>query len=61
MIEVSIAEIALFAWAIIATGYALKYKDGKYRADVFIHNLLKNKELRDELVADYEQFQKGQT
>lgn len=61
MIEVSITEIALFAWAIIATGYALKYKQVKHQSDVLIHNLLENKELRDGLVADYEQFQKGQT
>mgnify|MGYP006885902656 CR=1 FL=1 len=61
MIEVSITEIVLFAWAIIATGYALKYKQVKHQSDVFIHTLLENKELRDELVADYEQFQRGQS
>jgi hypothetical protein len=30
MIEVSITEIGLFAWAILATGFALKYKHDYY-------------------------------
>lgn len=60
MIEVSITEIALFAWAIIATGYALKYKQSRQHADMFIRELLDNKELRDHLVEDFAQFRKEQ-
>ena len=60
MIEVSITEIALFAWAIIATGYALKYKSEARGADVFIKVLLENKEVRDDVVAKFEQFRKEQ-
>jgi len=60
MIEVSITEIVLFAWAIIATGYALKYKSEAKGADVFIKVLLENKEVRDDVVAKFEQFRKEQ-
>lgn len=60
MIEVSITEIALFAWAIIATGYALKYKSEARGTDVFIKVLLENKEVRDDVVAKFEQFRKEQ-
>ena len=60
MIEVAITEIVLFAWAIIATGYALKYKSEARGADVFIKVLLENKEVRDDVVAKFEQFRKEQ-
>ena len=60
MIEVSMVEIALFAWAVIATGQALKYKSDARSSDVFIKLLLENKEARDEIVEQYEQFTKGQ-
>jgi hypothetical protein len=60
MIEVSTIEIVLFAWAIIATGYALKYKSEARGADVFIKVLLENKEVRDDVVAKFEQFRKEQ-
>jgi hypothetical protein len=60
MIEVSITEIALFCWAILATGYAFKYKQGRQHADMFIRELLENKELRDHIVEDFAQFRKEQ-
>jgi hypothetical protein len=60
MIEVAVTEIALFCWAIIATGYALKYKSEAKGADVFIKVLLENKEVRDDVVAKFEQFRKEQ-
>ena len=61
MIEVSAIEIVLFAWAIIATGYALKYKSEARGADVFIKVLLENKEVRDDVVAKFEQFRREQS
>jgi hypothetical protein len=60
MIEVSTTEIALFCWAVLATGYALRYKSEARGADVFIKVLLENKEVRDDVVAKFEQFRKGQ-
>lgn len=59
MIEFSIAEIGLFCWAVLATGYALKYKARAEGADLFVRVLIERKDLRDKLVAEYEQFKAG--
>ena len=56
MIEFSIGEIALFCWAVLATGYALKYKQEARAADLFIRVLLERKDVRDKLVAEFEEF-----
>ena len=57
MIEVSITEIALFAWAIIATGYAFKFKQDSQMGRRFIEALLGDEELRDRLIAEYKEVQ----
>lgn len=59
MIEFSLTEIALFCWAALATGYALRYKSEARAADLFIKVILERKEVRDKLVADYEEFKAG--
>jgi len=59
--EVSIIEVLLFCWAIIATSYAFKYKQNRHNADIFIRALLENKDLRDDLVKDFENFKRSQT
>ena len=53
MIEVSITEIALFAWAIIATGYAFRFKQDSQNGRRFVQALLEDEELREKIVADY--------
>ena len=55
MIEVSITEIALFAWAIIATGYALKNHHENQKSNVFIHALMNDDALRNEIVNKYKE------
>jgi len=57
MIEVSITEIALFAWAIIATGYALRFKHDSQMGRRFIQALLEDEELRDRLITEYKEVQ----
>ena len=57
MIEVSITEIALFAWAIIATGYAFRFKQDSQMGRRFIEALLGDEELRDRLIAEYKEVQ----
>ena len=59
MIEFSFGEIALFCWAVLATGYALKCKAQTESADLFIRVLLERKEVRDKIVAEYEEFKAG--
>jgi hypothetical protein len=54
MIEFTTTEFTLLCWAVVATAYALKLRDDKRGADRFIHEILRNKVLRDELVSKYE-------
>ena len=56
MIEFSFTEIALFCWAVLATGYALKWKSHANGADTFIRVILERKDVRDRLVAEFEEF-----
>lgn len=57
MIEVSITEIALFAWAIIATGYAFKFKQDSQAGRRFVQALLEDEELRNRLITEYKEVQ----
>jgi len=56
MIEITLTEVALFAWAVLATAAAFKYKDearmGKHMLRVFVEN----KEARDQLIAAHAKF-----
>jgi hypothetical protein len=54
MIEFSLMEIVLFCWAVLATGYALKYKSRAEGADFFARVLIENKGVRDQVVEAYE-------
>ena len=57
MIEVSITEMVLFAWAIIATGLYFRTKQEEHMVrKLFIH-LIENKEAREEMVKQYEMAQ----
>jgi hypothetical protein len=55
MIEVSVTEVVLFCWAVLATAYALKYKQQEQGAKMFIHAIMEDDKLRDTFVADYKQ------
>ena len=46
MIELSIAEIALFVWAAIATGYALRYKHEAYMAEIVLRKVIEDERQR---------------
>ena len=53
MIEVSISEIVLFAWASIATGLYLKTKQEEHMVrNLFVH-LIENDEAREEMVKQF--------
>ena len=56
MIEFSFVEIALFCWAVLATGYALRYKQEARASDLFVRVMLERKDVRDKLVAEFEEF-----
>lgn len=56
--EVSIIEVLLFCWGVLATAYALKYRHDAKGMGVFIRCILENKALRDDLVSELEQFKR---
>ena len=59
MIEISITDVLLFAWAAIATGFAFKYKEESHMSKYIIHKILSDKKLREEMTEGYEKVQKG--
>jgi hypothetical protein len=56
--EITIAEILLFAWAALATGAAFKYREDEERARYFLKMLIENEKARDQMVGAYEEFKK---
>ena len=58
MIEISLTEMFLFAWAIIATGYALKHKADKDGTMEILRRVIEDKEARDDIVGKYEEWKK---
>jgi hypothetical protein len=54
MIEFSLTEIALFCWAVLATGYALRYRQEVKGANFFARMLIERKDVRDQVVEAYE-------
>ena len=57
MIEVSMTEVLLFAWAIIATGYAFKFKQDSQNGKRFVQALLEDDDLREKVIAGYKEVQ----
>ena len=57
MIEISISEIVLFAWASLATGLYLKTKHEENMVRNLFMHLIENKEARDEMVKQFETAQ----
>ena len=53
MIELSVTDVLLFAWAAIATGYAFKYKEKAHMHEYVIHKVLTDEKIRSELVNSY--------
>jgi hypothetical protein len=57
MIEVSVSEIVLFAWASIATGLYLKTKHEEHMVRKLFMHMIENKEAREEMVKQFEMTQ----
>lgn len=58
MIEVSLIEMVLFAWGMVATGFALKYKAQEHMAKTILRALLDDEKARTNMIAGYEQFKR---
>ena len=56
--EISYTEFALLAWAIIATGFAFKYRDEENKTRFFLKLLIEDEAARAKMVDAYEDFKK---
>lgn len=61
MIEVSIMEIVLFCWAVLATAYALKYRQQEQGAKMFIRAIMEDDEMRNAIVSEFKEHMEEQT
>jgi hypothetical protein len=61
MIEVTFIEVVLFAWAVLATAAAFKYKDEARAIKRMLVLFVENKEAREQLLKAHEQFVKEQS
>ena len=61
MIEVTLTEMVLFAWSILATAAAIKYKDEARAIKRMLVMFLENMEALDQLLKAHEQFVKEQS
>ena len=61
MIEVSIAEIVLFAWAVLATAIAFKYHHKSWQVTCMIQGILSDEKLRDRAVNSWREFKETST
>jgi len=59
MIEFSFAELFLLAWAIIATAIAVYASQQMRAAKSFIHALMDDESLRNEIVSSYKIFKEA--
>lgn len=58
MMEVSTLEIALFAWGMAATAYALKYKHEVDVAKFIVREMVTDEKVRNHIVASFEKHKK---
>lgn len=58
MIELSLTELALFAWGALATGAALKYRGEYTMVRNMLQHFVENKEAREQLLKAHENFLK---
>jgi hypothetical protein len=56
MIEVSFTEVALFCWAVLATGCALKWHQSAQHAIKLVMLMVERPEVRDQIAEAKERF-----
>ena len=59
MIEITVTEIVLFCWAVLATGFALQQSDKYKTANRFIVLLIENPEVIEQIREAEKQFNEG--
>ena len=56
MIEVSLTEVALFAWAMIATAQAVKYHQERNMAAHMMMQFIEDEGVRNQALKQYEEW-----
>lgn len=56
MIEITLTEMVLFAWAVLATAAMFKYKDEARSLKRMMVMFIENKDAREQLVAAHAKF-----
>ena len=59
MIEVSVIEITLFAWGVLATGMALKWRAEHHHAKHLLQVFIEEPEARKQILDSYQQWKES--
>lgn len=57
--EITITELVLFTWAIIATGFAFKFREEKGHISLLFNEMLANPEARDRMLTSYNKWKEA--
>jgi hypothetical protein len=57
MIEVSMTEIVLFAWAVLATAVAFKYRHANWVTVQMMREILSDEKIRNRAVNSWREFE----
>ena len=60
MIEITLTEMVLLAWGVLATAAAFRYKEDAYTTRRMLQVFIENKSAREQLLKAHEQFMKEQ-
>lgn len=54
--EITITELVLFTWAIIATGFAYQYREQHQSLGFILNKILEDEEMRNDMIGRYKQW-----
>jgi hypothetical protein len=61
MIEITFIEIVLFAWAVLATAAAFKYREQAQVGKRILQVFIENGDAREQILKAHDEFVKGQS
>lgn len=56
MMDITLADMFLLGWSVVATVYAFRYKEEKDKGEFAMQRILDDDELRENVVADYKRW-----
>lgn len=57
--EITITELILFTWAIVATGFAYQYKEKHESLGFILNKILEDDETRNDMVSKFKQWKEA--